>query len=167
MDAALKLFCNWLAATPLSLAIQTHGWVIPALQTIHILGVAIVFSSAVLVNFRLWRIVDRREPLDAFARRFLPTIWPTLLVLLGTGALLIIAEPKRSLQNTTFYLKMAMLFAAIGITAGLQWTLTVHPDHFESSRIRRALSLGAALLSTLVWSGVLIAGRWIAYTRVG
>ena len=67
-------FSKWLAATSLSHTIQTTGWVIPTLQTIHILSVAVVFSSAVLVDLRLWRLLNRDVPLPEITRRFLPTI---------------------------------------------------------------------------------------------
>lgn len=131
IDAALSEFSKWLAATSLSHIIQTTKWVIPALQTIHILSVAVVFSSAVLVDLRLWRLLNRDVPLPDVARRFLPTIWPVLLVLLITGSLLIIGEPKRSLLNSAFYLKMALLAVAIVLTAWLQWSLSSSPNFWD------------------------------------
>ena len=167
IDAALREFSKWLAATPLSHAIQTTKWVIPALQTIHILSVAVVFSSAVLVDLRLWRLLNRDVPLPEVARRFLPTIWPVLLVLLITGSLLIIGEPKRSLLNSAFYLKMALLAAAIVLTAWLQWSLSPSPNFWDKDRGRRMAGQLAATLSILVWCGILFAGRWIAYTQAG
>ena len=167
IDAALSEFSKWLAATPLSHIIQTTKWVIPALQTIHILSVAVVFSSAVLVDLRLWRLLNRDVPLPEVARRFLPTIWPVLLVLLVTGSLLIIGEPKRSLLNSAFYLKMALLAAAIVLTAWLQWSLSSSPNFWDKDRGRRMAGQLAATLSILVWCGILFAGRWIAYTQAG
>jgi hypothetical protein len=167
IDAALSEFSKWLAATPLSHTIQTTKWVIPALQTIHILSVAVVFSSAVLVDLRLWRLLNRDVPLPEMARRFLPTIWPVLLVLLITGSLLIIGEPKRSLLNSAFYLKMALLAAAIVLTAWLQWSLSSSPNFWDKDRGRRMAGQLAATLSILVWCGILFAGRWIAYTQAG
>ena len=167
IDAALSEFSKWLAATPLSHIIQTTKWVIPALQTIHILSVAVVFSSAVLVDLRLWRLLNRDVPLLEMARRFLPTIWPVLLVLLITGSLLIIGEPKRSLLNSAFYLKMALLAAAIVLTAWLQWSLSSSPNFWDKDRGRRMAGQLAATLSILVWCGILFAGRWIAYTQAG
>jgi hypothetical protein len=167
MDAALSEFSKWLAATPLSHIIQTTKWVIPALQTIHILSVAVVFSSAVLVDLRLWRLLNRDLPLPEVARRFLPTIWPVLLVLLITGSLLIIGEPKRSLLNSAFYLKMALLAVAILITAWLQWSLSSSPNFWDKNRGRRMAGQLAATVSILVWCGILFAGRWIAYTQAG
>jgi hypothetical protein len=167
MDAALSEFSRWLAATPLSHIIQTTKWVIPTLQTVHILSVAVVFSSAVLVDLRLWRLLNRDLPLPDVARRFLPTIWPVLLVLLITGSLLIIGEPRRSLLNSTFYLKMALLVVAIVFTAWLQWTLSSSPNFWDKNRGRRMAGQLAATLSIVVWCGILFAGRWIAYTQAG
>ena len=167
MDAALSEFSKWLAATPLSHGIQTTKWIIPTLQTVHILSVAVVFSSAVLVDLRLWRLLNRDVPLPDVARRFLPTIWPVLLVLLITGSLLIIGEPRRSLLNSTFYLKMALLAVAIVLTAWLQWSLSSSPNFWDKDRGRRMAGQFAATLSILVWCGILFAGRWIAYTQAG
>jgi hypothetical protein len=167
MDIALSEFSKWLATTPLSHVIQTTKWVIPALQTVHILSVAVVFSSAVLVDLRLWRLLNRDVPLPEMASRFLPTIWPVLLVLVITGSLLIIGEPRRSLLNSTFYLKMALLAVAIVLTALLQWSLSSSPNFWDKDRGRRMAGQLAATASILVWCGILFAGRWIAYTQAG
>ena len=162
---ALSEFSRWLATTSLSHTIQTAGWIIPALQVIHILCVAVVFSSAILVDLRIWRLLQRDVPMPEVARRFLPTIWPVLLVLLITGSLLIVGEPRRSLLNSTFYLKMALLAVAILLTAGLQRSLSSSPNSWDRDRWRRMAGRFAATVSMLVWCGILFAGRWIAYTQ--
>jgi hypothetical protein len=166
-DVALSGFSKWLAATPLSHTIQTTGWIIPALQTIHILSVAAVFSSAILVDLRIWRLLDRDVPLPDVARRFLPTILMVLLILLVTGSLLIIGEPRRSLLNSTFYLKMALLAVAILLTAGLQRSISSSPNSWDKGLTQRIAARFAATVSILVWCGILFAGRWIAYTQAG
>ena len=94
-------------------------------------------------------------------------IWPVLLILLVTGSLLIIGEPRRSLLNTTFYLKMTLLAVAIVLTVGLQWSLASAPEFWEKNRGRRIAARFAATVSILVWCGIIFAGRWIAYTQVG
>ncbi|MGO8973289.1 MAG: DUF6644 family protein [Steroidobacteraceae bacterium] len=167
IDILLRALSKWLAATPLSHTIQTCGWVIPALQTIHILSVAVLFSSAILVDLRFYCALQRDVPLADVARRFLPTIWPVLLILLITGSLLIIGEPRRTLLNNTFYLKMALLAVAVLLTLALQWSLRAVPEFWERDRRRRIAGQLAATVSILVWCGILFAGRWIAYTQVG
>ena len=167
IDVALSELSKWLAATPLSHTIQTTSWIIPTIQIIHILGVAVLFSSAVLVDLRIWRLLERDIPLTQVARRFLPPIWPALLILLITGSLLIIGEPRRSLLNSTFYLKMALLAVAIMLTAGLQRSILSSPDSWDKDRRRRLAARFAATASIAVWCGILFAGRWIAYTQAG
>ena len=166
-DLGLSEFSKWLAATEVSHVIQTTTWIIPTLQTIHILSVAAVFSAAILVDLRIWRIIERDEPLPEMARRFLPTIWPVLVILLVTGSLLIIGEPRRSLLNSTFYLKMALLVVAILLTIGLQRSISSSPNSWDRDRWRRIAGRFAATVSILVWCGILFAGRWIAYTQAG
>src|SRR5260221_4651312 len=101
--AALDSFCAWLDQTPLSQAIQTTGWIVPALQTIHILAIAAVMSSAVMIALRL-------------ETRFRRVIWWALPVLLATGIVMIVGEPVRSLENPVFQLKMTLLACAIAVT---------------------------------------------------
>jgi putative copper export protein len=167
IDVALSELSKWLAATSLSHTIQTTSWIIPTIQIIHILGVAVLFSSAVLVDLRIWRLLERDIPLSQVARRFLPPIWPVLLILLITGSLLIIGEPRRSLLNSTFYLKMALLAVAILLTAGLQRSISSSPNSWGKDRRRRLAARFAATASLAIWCGILFAGRWIAYTQAG
>ena len=167
MQAALSELSKWLAATSLSHTIQTVGWIIPTLQTIHILCVAVVFSSAILVDFRVLRLFERDVPLAQISRRFLLPIWPVLLVLLVTGSLLIIGEPRRSLLNSTFYLKMALLLVALLLTFGLQRSIASSPGFWDKDRGRRMAGKALATLSIVIWCGILFAGRWIAYTQAG
>jgi hypothetical protein len=164
--AVLSDVSKWLAATSLSHAIQTAGWIIPALQTIHILCVAVLFSAAVLVDLRIWRLFLRELPLRDVGRRFLPLIWPVVLILLVTGALLIVGEPRRSLLNATFYIKMALLAFALVITGLLQWSLA-SPGFWDQDNAHRVAGRLAATASLLAWCSVIFAGRFIAYTQAG
>jgi hypothetical protein len=167
MQATLAELSKWLAATSLSHTILSTGWIIPTLQTIHILCVAVVFSSAILVDFRMFRLFDRDTPLAKVTRRFLPAIWPVLLILLATGSLLIIGEPRRSLVNSTFYLKMTLLLVAVLLTATLQAVTASSPAFWDESRSRRIAGGLLATCSIVIWCGILFAGRWIAYTQAG
>jgi hypothetical protein len=167
VDAAiLSDVSKWLAATSLSHTIQTTGWIIPALQTIHILCVAVLFSSAVLVDLRIWRLLQGDVPLLDVGRRFLPVIWPVVLILLITGSLLIIGEPRRSLLNISFYIKMALLAFALVLTGLLQWSLS-SPGFWDKDGGRCVAGRLAATASILAWCGIIFAGRFIAYTQAG
>ena len=56
---------------------------------------------------------------------------------------------------------MALLAAAIVLTAGLQRSISSSPNFWDRDRGRRIAGRLAATASMLVWCGVLFAGRWI------
>lgn len=160
----LRGFCEWLGNTPLSMAIQNAFWVIPVVQTVHILAIAVVMSSVVMLNLRLLGVAGRRLPFADVARRFLPWVWGAVVVLLASGSVLIIGEPGRELLSPMFWLKMSMLSGALILTGMVQLALGSHRGFWER---RRGLAALTAVVSLGLWVGILAAGRWIAYWEHG
>jgi hypothetical protein len=162
---SLDAFCKHLSETPLSQAIQTTDWVIPAVQTVHIIAVATVITSTLMVDLRLMGLAARRQPIAAVAQRYLPPVWYALPVLLVTGVTLIIAEPSRALQNPVFMLKMGLLLLAAGITLLCQLPLRKDAGYWDGSESRRRTVRLIGFLSFPLWTAILFAGRWIAYVQ--
>ncbi len=156
-------FCNWLSRTPPSLSVQNNQWVIPSLQSIHILSIAVVLTSVSMLDLQLAGVIHRATPQDKPTARFLPWIWGGLIVLLSTGSLLILGEPERELTNQTFWLKMALLILAVSITVLLE-RFTGDAGVGALPPSRRWLVKILALVSLAAWVGVAICGRGIAYT---
>ena len=52
-------FADWLATTALSTTIQNVSWIIPTVQTVHIVCVAIVISAVFLVDMRILGVFAR------------------------------------------------------------------------------------------------------------
>jgi len=136
------------------------------MQSVHILAIAIVFTSATMVDLRMLGVIGRDRPTAAYATRYLPWIWPTLVVLLLTGSVLIIGEPARSLQNPAFQLKMLLLILAMVSTFLLQRPMGRDPAYWELSGGRKATAALLALITLLLWVGIIFCGRWIAYIVV-
>jgi len=160
---ALLDFCSWLEQTPLSQTIQSTAWIVPAVQTVHILSIAAVLSSVLMVDLRLMGLLGGDQPFARVSERFRPVIWWTLPVLLATGAVMIVGEPARSLANPVFQLKMLLLVAAIIVTLSYQLPLGRNPAFWEGSTGRRGTAQMIAILSLALWAGIVFAGRWIAY----
>lgn len=155
-------FAAWLSDTPLSRFIQGRLWVIPALQSIHILAIAYVLSSTLFINLRLLRRIDRSHAVNQTVRRFMPWIWFGLLTLLATGILLVIGEPKRELTSRPFWIKMALIIIGIAATLWFQITLRLRPTGWELDDAETKVRL-YAFGTFLLWCAVIAAGRLIAY----
>jgi hypothetical protein len=163
ISKTINAICVWIDATPLSQWMQVTNWVVPTVQTVHILAIAVVASSALMIDLRLVGVFWAERPMKAVSSRFLPLVWWPLLVLLATGAIMVVSEPARSLKNPAFQLKMALLIAAVAVTALLQYLLRQNPKFADLRKGPRAAALAVAIVSMLLWSAVIFAGRWIAY----
>ena len=161
--AALHHFCAWLEETPVSLAIQNAGWIVPTVQTIHILAIAALVSSALMMDLRLAGLLGRDQTPQRVTSRFRPVIWMALPILLATGIVMIVGEPARSLENPVFQLKMLLVVAAIVVTAWLTVPLGRDALFWERSSGRRAGASLLVLVSLALWMSVIFSGRWIAY----
>ena len=80
-------------------------------------------------------------------------------MLLITGIVMIVGEPARSLKNPVFQLKMALLLAAMAVTALHQLRLARR----HALPNGRGTALLIALPSLGLWAAIVFAGRWIAY----
>jgi multisubunit Na+/H+ antiporter MnhG subunit len=135
---------------------------VPLVQTVHIISIAILLTSAYVVCFRLIGLTRGAQPLRSLAARLAPWIWGSLCVLLATGILLIITEPARELLNWVFRTKMLLVLLLAAILAAAQLRLRRSSDWNDSPARRRA---GQALgwLCVAIGACIVIAGRWIAY----
>ena len=153
----LYAFSNWLASTPVSQTIQTTHGAIAGIQVIHILCLATLVALALTVSLRFAGGGLVAESLASLAGRFIPAMWICLGLLLVTGSLLIVAEPHRTVTNPAFYTKMALLVVAIVSTVTLAWVAPRRSDKATPLRVAGALAY------MLLWVGIIIAGRYIAY----
>jgi small-conductance mechanosensitive channel len=156
-------FCNWLKVTPVSVTLQTVGWIVPALQTVHILAISALMGSALMIALRMLELAGRDQPRSEVVLRFLRVIWAALPILLVTGLLLITAEPARSLENPAFLLKMTLLVVAIALS--LVWRATRTSAFWQGSPWGHRSTKAFAVFFLFLWVGVLFAGRWIAYVQ--
>lgn len=142
---------------------QETTWVIPVIQTIHILSIAAVISSSLLVDLKIIGLFARDQPGAAVAHRLMPWVWGALLMLALSGSLLVVAEPDRSLTNPAFGVKLLLLIGALCVTAALQRGFRNGPGYWETTTAARLTGRVLAGTSICLWSGVVLAGRLIAY----
>lgn len=128
----------------------------PILQTIHLLGVAIIMGSAVMLSLRILGIACRRQQLQEMAGRLFPWFLCALPVML-LSALPFFARPQRYLTNPIFGHKFVFLLLALAATILLfYWYREKRMQHGVTVRL-------VALLSVSAWIMTAMAGRWITY----
>ncbi len=134
--------------------LASNAYAYPLLEAVHIAGIALLLGNLLLLELRVWGAA-RELPLPALAR------WTITLALAGfaliatSGLLMFASQPQEMLANRAFAIKLGLVLLA-GCNAA--WFHArggiARPD--AVARVQTALSSG-------LWIGAIIAGRWIGY----
>ena len=138
-------------------------WVWGAAETIHFIGLSLLFGGIFLFDLRLLG-VGNRIPIAA-VHRFIPLGLLGFGLALASGVLFVMAEPDQYVYNPAFHFKILFMVMA-GLNAGV----------FYLTSYRRAVAAGApidatrlskviAVASLSLWLGVLVSGRLLTFYR--
>jgi hypothetical protein len=135
-------------------ALRSSSWAYPALEVVHIVGIALLLGNLVLLEMRVFG----RAPSLAvreLARLSLGLALAGFALAAVSGLTMFATQPGELLSNRAFTVKMLLLMAA-GCNAA--WF------HGRDSLGRLdGLARAQMLASTLLWLAVITCGRWIAY----
>lgn len=134
--------------------IVTHPWAYPALEVVHIVGIALLLGNLLLFELRVWGF-GPGLPVRALARLALRLSLAGFALIAASGLLMFAGQPEELLGSRVFVIKMGLVLLA-GLNA--LW--------FHARGSLQRLDRGARLqtvVSTGLWLAVIICGRWIAY----
>jgi hypothetical protein len=160
----LGIFCEWLANTRGSIALHESIWVYPIVESVHVLALCLFLGLVVVLDLRLLGLTFGRTRVSEITERLLPWTTVGFALMITSGALLFYAIPVRTYHSIFFRVKVAMLLlsglnvlifhSTIYRTVGA-WDLDAVPP------IRARVAGG---LSLVLWAGIVVAGRMIAYS---
>lgn len=135
-------------------ALKSSVWAYPALEIVHIAGIALLLGNLVLLELRVFGLGAGLAVKD-LSRLSLGVAMTGFCIAAASGLLMFASQPAELLANRAFTLKMLLLTAA-GCNAA--WF------HGRASLDKLdVLAKAQMLVSTLIWVAVLACGRWIAY----
>ena len=161
----LSGFSVWLADTPVSTAINQNSWATPITESVHILAIAAAFGAAMMINLRILGVAGRRQTMLQVEERFAPWIWWSLLFLVISGVIFVIAEPAREILSGWFWTKMGLIVLVALANLWFQSSVRHGSALWEPGHETAAMRIGAGVLIAL-WLVIIIFGRLIAYTGV-
>mgnify|MGYP001020635140 CR=1 FL=1 len=135
-------------------ALATHPWAYPALEVVHIVGIALLLGNLVALELRVWGAATAL-PVPALARLCLGLSLAGFGLVLASGLLMFSSQPGELLANRAFVVKIGLLMLG-GINAALFHARGGLQRLDGLARAQTVMSLG-------LWLAVIICGRWIAY----
>jgi hypothetical protein len=150
-------------ASGLGQAMRQSLWLYPIVEIVHLVGLALLFGSIVVLDLRLLGM-GRGLSVRGLAAHVLPWTAASFVLIVPSGLAMFVAHASDFIGNPVFVLKMGLIFAA-GINAAVFHT-TVFRDNagWDANAATPTAARVAAALSLLFWISVIACGRLLAYT---
>ncbi|PJI85945.1 hypothetical protein BC777_2295 [Yoonia maricola] len=163
MDTLLTWVIDSLNATALNGFVMDNRFVFPLLEMSHFMGLCLLFGSLLVVDLRIVGLA-RSVPIDR-VDVFVRFALIGFAINLVTGLLFIVGDSDRYLVNNAFWAKMGLI-----VLAGLNTAYFVRriKPQMDAGVTSADLIGGAhviAWLSLIIWSCIIILGRFIPYVE--
>lgn len=159
----IREFAGWLENTPFAEGLRHILWLVPVSQSIHILAVAFLFTSAMYINLRLLGVVSTGRSVSEVVDQHVPWIWRALGVLLFTGLVQSTVETTRQVVTPHFWIKMALIIVLSIWTARFASQVRANAAQWDAAGTRPSSAKTFALVSTAIWITCIALGRFIGY----
>ena len=155
----VRSFLEWLSNTGTIVYIRDSSYGMPAVQSVHLVGLTMLLAGILVLNLRLTGVGMMDWSLAAVERQLRTWMWVGVTFVLGSGALMFLGNPAKYLASGPFQFKMACLALAIVC----QFWLFRRFFRSEPTVRPRPLNIAVAALSLTLWFSVGWAGRVIAF----
>lgn len=154
----------WVDHTTIGTAIRQSPWLFPLIETFHLFGIVSLVSSTSILDLRLLGAGPFRHwPVSKLTQQLLPWAWWGFGVQLVTGLLMTSSEAVKNYHNSAFRLKMLLILLAAANFWIFHATSYKHVAEWDHDRQSPLAARFAAVLSLVLWFGIVAAGRYIAY----
>jgi hypothetical protein len=148
---------HWFEATRIGTYGRRSTYFFPSVEVVHLLGLTLLLGTVLVLNLRLLGAIMPRQSIPEITRATTPLLWTGVALALGSGSLLFLAEAIKCYYNIAFWYKMGLLVSAV------IFQLIVHQKLKAASGPSTRLIKGTAAVSLVLWFGVAVAGRAIAF----
>jgi hypothetical protein len=150
---------HWLASDFITKYQYSHPWAWKTLETIHFMGLCLLFGVVLVGNMRLlgWM---RNAPLEGFHRLLPWGLWGFIANAV-TGMLFFIGQAFQYIENPAFHWKMLCILLAGGNVLYLTW----HDEVWELGANQNPPAMVKILAASqiVLWIGVIYFGRMLPY----
>jgi len=143
-------------------AVRSISWVYPTLETVHVIGLGLLFGGIFMLDLRLLGL-NKGLSVSRLSRHVLPWVWIGFVLNLASGLMLFASDALSLAANISFQLKMMLLLLAGANAAVFQLLTARDMEHWDTDVPSPPGARLAAIISTSTWIFVITLGRLIAY----
>lgn len=144
--------------------VRNAQYLYPVLEAIHILGIALLVGPAFAFDLRLLGVANRIVSVTTAARHLLPVSHVGLAIAFATGIALLSAQATVVANTVAAPWKFGLLILA-GLNVPIfHYGVYRRVDEWADAAVTPIAARAAAIVSMAAWIGVILAGRFLAYT---
>jgi hypothetical protein len=157
-------FMAWLQGSMLGHAMRESGvWTYGVVNLIHILGVASLFGSVLVLDLRLMGVWPK-VPLPCITKPTVPIATGGFVIAAGSGIGLLATKATEYVGNPFLYIKFPAIALGILNVAALSFSPAWRERNHREASSRELLQLRiAGGISLVCWLTAIAAGRMIGY----
>ncbi len=149
-------FFQWCDATWIARAIRDSTYIFPVVEVFHLFGLTMLLGIVTVVDLRILGAGMKRQSIPQLSMALAPWGVGAALLTIVSGILLFLSEAMKCYSNAAFPYKMWFLVGAI-----VPYFVT-HRG-IVNSKMGPGTMKVVAVLTLILWFGVAIAGRAIAF----
>jgi len=158
MMLALWSLLDWFAKSRWLVYIRDSSFGMPALQSVHLVGLTILLAAILVLNLRLVGLSMVDWSLPSLVRQLKPWSIGALTMVVASGIVMFLGNPEKYLASYPFLFKMTVLGLAILFQFGVLRRLsTMEAGVAPGRRDVVVAGLSLTLLFTVGWAGRAIA----------
>jgi hypothetical protein len=155
---------TWVQRTNLAAGIRDSLFVFPLLEAAHVVGLALVFGTILVVDLRLLGIASGERPFQRVSSDILKWTWAAFALTALTGSLMFVTNAVVYFHNSYFRAKVVLLVLAALNVVVFELTAGRTIDRWGQAPSAPRVGQVVAIASLLIWIAVIFAGRMIGFT---
>ena len=155
---------EWLQGTGVAIQIRDGLYTFPVLESIHVVGLALVFGTIAILDLRLLGVASTNRAVSRVMADLLKWTWVAFAITALTGALMFSTNAVVYFHNTWFRAKMILLLLAAVNMLAFELTARRSITQWDASPSTPRAAKIVATASLVIWVGVIVAGRVIGFT---
>jgi hypothetical protein len=159
MKAGMHSLFVALGQSALGRYMQTSVWGFAVVEAIHLLAIALLGGSVLIIDLRLLGVILRKEPARVLSRDLGRLLLGSLAILILTGIAMVSEEALKCYYSPAFRWKMALLGSSVFFYFTLHRRALIQTDQNAPTIWSRI----TAIMSMSLWLGVGVAGRAIGF----
>jgi len=154
-----------LEASRAAATIRDSLYLFPTLESLHVLGLTMVFGTIAIVDLRLLGLASTTRPFSRIALDTLKWTWIAFALTVVTGGLMFITNAAVYYANVPFRLKMACLALSGVNMLVFERTALRSVQRWDREPASPRIGRSVAAVSLILWISIIFLGRWIGFTN--